>query len=398
MAEKPKIDLKARLGKAQVGSGIPAPAAPVVPGMGRGYGSVGPPALSSAAPPPAVGGFGAAPGKQSPGGQVGVPMPPFGGSTAPSTDAFGARVAASPIARPSGPATFKIELDEETMRAARRGGKRAGILATITAVGGLGLGFAWGSRSSDAKVAQGALIGAQELIGTIDKSQEKIKELGEKIKMAVTDLKNKKYPEAFAVELGGLAIPFGADKLANPNIVRFNSATTQMLFKYANDVEALNDRKDALKNLFSAQKKALMDALGAASNPKVSWSVFIQKSPAHGPVAVLAGLGPTDGFGYRDSWPGRFKISNGRELVDADRFNGGEKDLYSTEKRINVIPLDPDSVANSFPTDILSRITSELAKTETILTGTGRPGDDNEQGVLTKGDQLLVALRKIGQK
>ena len=58
-----------------------------------------------------------------------------------------------------------------------------------------------------------------------------------------------------------------------------------MLFKYANDVEALNDRKDALKNLFSAQKKPLMDALGAASNPKVGWSVFIQKSPAHGPVA-----------------------------------------------------------------------------------------------------------------
>ena len=399
MAEKPKIDLKARLGKAQVGSGVPVPAAPVVPGMGRGFGSVAPAGVGSASPGPAPGGFGAAPGMQVPAAQGGVPMPPFGSSSAPSTDAFGARVAASPVARASaGPATYKIELDEETMRAARRGGKRAGILATITAMGGLGLGFAWGSRSSDAKVAQGALIGAQDLIGTIDKSQGKIKELGERIKAAVTDLKNKKYPEAFAVELGGLAIPFGADKLANPNIVRFNSATTQMLFKYANDVEALNDRKDALKNLFSAQKKALIDALGAANNPKVSWSVFIQKSPAHGPVAVLAGIGPTDAFGYKDSWPGKVKISNGRELVEADRFNGGEKDLYSTEKRISVIPLDPDSVANSFPTDILSRITSELAKTETILSGTGTPGDDNEQGVLTKGDQLLTALRKIGQK
>src|SRR6185436_4246922 len=123
MAEKPKIDLKARLGKAQVGSGNPTPAvAPVVPGMGRGYGSAGPPGFSSTTPPAAAGGFGAAPAMQSPGGQVGVPMPPFGGSSAPSTDAFGARVAPSPIARTAGPATFKIELDEETMRAARRGG------------------------------------------------------------------------------------------------------------------------------------------------------------------------------------------------------------------------------------------------------------------------------------
>jgi len=41
MAEKPKIDLKARLGKAQVGAGAPVPTAtPVVPGIGRSQSSV----------------------------------------------------------------------------------------------------------------------------------------------------------------------------------------------------------------------------------------------------------------------------------------------------------------------------------------------------------------------
>jgi hypothetical protein len=171
-----------------------------------------------------------------------------------------------------------------------------------------------------------------------------------------------------------------------------------MLFDYTGDVEALNDRKDALKNLFSAQKAAIQAAIGAASNPKVSWSVFVQKSPAHGPVAVLASISPTDAFSYKDAWPGKFKISNGRELVDAERYNAGDVFTANPDKKIIALPIDPDSVASSFPTDVLSRITSELAKTSTILQGTGTPGDDNENGIIKKGDTLLVALRKIGQK
>jgi hypothetical protein len=381
MAEKPKIDLKARLGKAQVGAGVPAPAAPVVPGMGRSFGSVPAPAAGSA--PPQAGG--------------GVPMPPFGGAASPTTDAFGARVAPS-LRAPAQPATIKIELDEETVRAARRGGKRATILGTITLFIGLAVGWAWGNRSADAKVAQGALMGAQDLIGDIDKSQAKIKELADKIAAAVNDLKNKKYPEAFANDLGGLSIPFGPDKLAGRNIGRFDPRTVSMLFDYTGDVEALNDRKDALKNLFSAQKTAIQAAIGAASNPKVSWSIFVQKSPAHGPVAVLASIGPTDAFSYKDAWPGKFKISNGRELVEAERYNAGDVFTANPDKKIIALPVDPDSVASSFPTDILSRITSELAKTGTILQGTGTPGDDNENGVIKKGETLLVALRKIGQK
>jgi len=321
-------------------------------------------------------------------------MPPFGGGGA-QTDPFGARVAGSHASR-AAPSTIKIELDEATMRAAQRGGKRSAILATITALGGLGLGFAWGGRSADAKGASFALQGAQDLIVDIDKSQGKIKDLEGKIAAAVKDLKDKKYPDAFANDLGGLSIPFGADKLAGRNIGRLEPKTLTMLFNYTNDVEALNDRKDALKNLFSAQKPAIQSALGAAGNPKVGWSVFIQKSPAHGPVAVLAAINPADSFGYKDSWPGRFKISNGRELVDTDRYTAG--DVVSSEKNIKAIPLDPDSVTSSFPSDILARITSELAKTDAVLTGNGTPGDDNETGILQKGDELLKALRKVGQR
>jgi len=325
---------------------------------------------------------------------LGVPTPPFGGGSRPTADPFGAPVAASPIARPA-PTTIKIELDEETMRAARKGGKRAGILGTITLLIGLVVGAAAGERYTNSKGNDIAVQGAQELVGDIEKSQAKIKDLTDKIAAAVKDLQAKKFPESFASDLGGLSIPFGADKLAGRNIGRFDGRTLSMLFHYTNDVEALNDRKDALRNLFTGQKKAIVDAMATAQSPKVSWSVLVQRNPAHGPVATLAAI--TDAFVFKDAnWPNKFKITTGREVVETDRYQGG--DVTTTDRRIVAVPIDPDSVANAFPSDVLQRITSELMKTSGVLSGSGQPGADDETGVVKKGEQLLAALKKIGAK
>jgi hypothetical protein len=394
--KKPKIDLKARLGKG-AGGGTPAavPTASFSSMPPPQIGSAAPPAMGGSIPPPQVG---AVPRGMAPVGG-GVPAPPFGGQQAPveTTDAFGQRVAASAVR--AAPTTFKIELDAETVAAAQRGGKRATILGAVTLLLGLGVGFAWGGSSANNKGANAALQGAQELITEIDQSQAKIKEMADKIGGAVKSMKEKKFPGSFANDLGGLSIPFGPDKLAGRNIGRFDPRTLSMLFGYASDVESLNTRKDALKNLFTGQKKAIEDALGAGTSPKVAWTVFIQKSPAHGPVGVIAAINPAEAFAYKDAkWPESFKISTGRELVQTERFQGGKDSPFSTEKKVFAIPLDPDSVSTSFPTDILGRITSELAKTEGIMTGSGAPGEDDEQGILKKGEQLLIALKKIGAK
>jgi hypothetical protein len=394
--KKPKIDLKARLGKgAAAGGGAPA----AMPAATSSLSSMPPPQVGSVSPPP----LGSIPPPQVaaiprgvPQVSAGVPAPPFGGpAAAPAVteDAFGQRVVA-PAVR-AAPQTFKIELDAETVAAAQKGGKRAAITGTIAAIAGLAVGFAWGGMSVNSKGATAAVQGAQELIGEIDGSQAKIKEMAEKIGGAVKSMKEKKFPESFANDLGGLSIPFGPDKLAGRNIGRFDPRTLSMLFSYASDVEALNTRKDALKNLFTAQKKPIQEALGAGTSPKVSWTVFIQKSPAHGPVGVIAPINPAEAFAYKDAkWPDSFKIATGREMVQTDRYQ--QKDVFSSDKKILAIPLDPDSVSSAFPTDILGRITGELAKTEAILTGSGAPGEDDEQGILKKGEQLLIALKKIG--
>ena len=395
--KKPKIDLKARLGKGAAAGGgtpvgVPAATSSLSSMPPPQIGSVAPPAIGSI-PPPQV----AAVPRGMPTVPGGVPAPPFGGAAAApqeSTDAFGARVAAPVRAAPT---TFKIELDAETVAAAQKGGKRATILSAITLLLGLAVGFAWGGSSANNKGANAALQGASELITEIDQSQAKVKEMSDKIGAAVKSLKEKKFPASFANDLGGLSIPFGPDKLAGRSIGRFDPRTLSMLFSYASDVDALNTRKDALKNLFSAQKKAIEDALGAGTNPKVAWTVFIQKSPAHGPVGFIAAMNPAEAFAYKEAkWPESFKISNGRELVQTDRYQG--KDVISTDKKIVAVPLDPDSVSASFPTDVLGRITGELAKTDDIMSGSGAPGSDDEQGILKKGEQLLIALRKIGAK
>src|SRR5262249_51643423 len=158
-------------------------------------------------------------------------------------------------------------------------------------------------------------------------------ELTDKIGAAVKDLKERKFPESFAADLGGLSIPFGADKLAGRNIGRFDGRTLQMLFNYTSDVEALNDRKDALRNLFTGLKKLIADSLATATNPKVAWTVLVQRNPK-GPVAVLAAVNGADAFPFKDAgWPARFKVASGpgRELVDTERYMGG--DVTSNDRK-----------------------------------------------------------------
>lgn len=369
--KKPKIDLKARLGKAQPAANATAD------------GITAPTGAPSVVPTP------------------GVPVPGFGqqpaAPAAPAVDGSDPFASSSATQAYAAPATIKIEMGEDVVAGQARASKKAAVVSAIVGVVGLGIGFAWGGRSSDAHGAQVAVEGAKQIAGDVEKSQAKIKELSEKIGAAIKDLKASKFPDAFANDLGGITIPFGADKLAGRNVGRFQPALLRTLFAYSSDIESLNDRKDALKNLFGGQKAAIGDALAAAANPKVSWVVFVQKS-AHGPLASLAPVNPKEAFAYSEAnWPAKFKISTGRELVDVERYATG--DVVSTDpaKKILVVPVAPDSIATSFPNDVVMRISSELSKTAKVLGGgsSGSPDDDDE-GVIKEGERLLTELKKIG--
>lgn len=392
MAEekKPKIDLKARLGKSTAAAGsTPGVPAPVVP-----------PSAAGVIPPPAVG-----PSAISPGG---VPVPPFATPSQAQveqpaaiavdpSDPFGA--VAAPAARTQ-PAEIKLELGEELVLAQKKAsGKKAMVMAGLVGVVTLAIGYAVGTQSQQSAGAKIAVQGAQDLISDIEQSQAKIKELDEKIAAAIESIKERKFPESFATDLGGISIPFGADKLAGRNIGRFPGSTMQLLLNYTSQVEALNERKDALRSLFTGQKAAISEALASVDEPKVKFNVIVQRDPSKGPIAVLAPVNPADAWTVKsETWPTSYKISTGRDLVEVERWSG-KGDVITAGAKVVALPVEPGSVATAFPNDVVLRIQSELMKTGTILQGrTGGLPDEEEAGVLQRGEMLINALKKIGAK
>lgn len=400
MAEekKPKIDLKARLGRTAPGgaaTGIPAP--------------VVPPSAAGAIPPPAVGPSGGVipPPVVGPSGvpaPTGVPIPPFAAASQPEqpaqpavdpSDPFAA-AAAAPAAQVQ-PAEIKLDIGDDLIRAQKKaGGMRTVIVAGLVGVVTLGIGYTIGSQSEQSAGAQIAVRGAEELIGDIEQSQERIKELNEKIDAAIASIKERKFPETFAADLGGISIPFGPDQLAGRNIGRFPGPTLNLLLGYTSQVQALNERKDALRSLFTGQKAAITEALSSVDDPKIKFNIIVQRDPDKGPLAILAPVNGEDAWSAKaETWPASYKISTGKELVDVERWMG-RGDVISTNKVVG-LPVEPGSIAQAFPNDVVMRIQSELMKTGTILAGrTGGLPDEDEAGVLSRGEMLIEQLKKIG--
>src|SRR5690348_8957319 len=176
---KPKIDLKARLGKKTMstpGASVPPPMA-AQPGGAVPGGALPRP---QAAPMPQ-------PMRSSPSG---VPAPPFTPSGAPKPSPSAAPYASMPQqsapiqARPT-----EIRVDMDEVRAAQRSGRgKVMVLALVTAFVGGFVGFAFGGGAERGKGAQAAIAGAQELVKEVEDSNKQITDLADTIKSAQTKL------------------------------------------------------------------------------------------------------------------------------------------------------------------------------------------------------------------
>src|SRR5690349_3544424 len=152
--KKPKIDLKARLGKKTVG-------AAAVPG-----GSVPPPV--GIPKPPAMGG--PSPSHPAPRPSQ-APYPGGGGYAAAATaGAYGGSPSGyAPAAAAPRPAPLRIEIGEEEVREGQRRQRGRFMMLTLIVSGIFGaLGFAFGSRVEAGKGANAALEGAKDLIKDIE--------------------------------------------------------------------------------------------------------------------------------------------------------------------------------------------------------------------------------------
>jgi hypothetical protein len=367
--KKPKIDLKARLGKKTVSA----------PATGPG-GSI---------PPPA--------GIPRPSG-VGIPAPPFQQThtsrPAPMVDASNPYGAMEPSVAPRAePATIRIEMGDDVMRAQKGGKTKVLVLAIITAAIGGFIGFTLGGGAERAKGQDAALQGAQDLTKDVQAANAKIEELANVLKSAKEKLGKGKFPEEEVSKLGALNIPFDGTNLSGKGIGRFKSDVLNMLIQFASASTEANDQKEKIQNVLNRNKKGVQEFLDGQTKPVIRWSVMVSGTP-FGPIASMQPV-PTPFLVQSDDkkpWPESFKVMADKKEVTVKRYLKGEA---ATEEP-TFIPVDPGTQTLVCPNDTLFSIRRELSGMEEVLRGNPTPGEE-KTGLLEQGQNLLKKLKDIGK-
>ena len=386
--QKPKIDLKARLGKKPMSSPMSAPVAAggstVPPPVGAG---VGPAAAAPAAMPAPT--YTSSPRPVTPSG---VPAPPFtnrppGAPAADPTNPYGA-VAPAAAAPARAPQAIRIELGEEVMEARRSGRKKVAVLAAITALIGGFIGFTVGGGAERAKGAASAVAGAQELIKEIDKANAEVTKLADTLKAAKEKLVKGQYPEQEVSQLGAINIPFSGTNLAGKGIGRFQPEVLSMLIQYSTTATEANDQKEKLQSVLSGAKKGLLELLEQKEKPQVRWSAVINDGPG-GPWVSMTPV-PTP-FAARERWPNELKIGPAGKQREYSRFKGGKVGNG------DFLPVDPSTQTAVCPSDVIFKLRRELNDLETVLRGDPTPGQD-KVGLIEAGQKLTQKLKQIGRE
>jgi hypothetical protein len=417
VAEKPKIDLKARLGrKSGAPEGLPGPGAPGPSPFGAPPGSV--------APPPG-GGFGAQPTSGYPGAMAPSGMPPSGAqpgmggpmqpqvqrpqmpapgfgarpapaSSIPAPPGFGPKPVQQPapaaapvpmqVAQPARPAAIRLEMGEEVVEARRAGRSKILVLVAGVAAVALGIGYGVGGLAEANKGAEAAMAGSKALIVEIGEANAKVTEMSELLKKAANSLKGGKYPSAEMEALGGLEIPFDGTNLMNKGVGRFNQTATTMLFQYSTQIANAKDQKDKVRRLFGGMKSSWEANLASKAKPTVRWGVTVASVGGSGPMAAVA---PIKSFPATEKWPSDIEGADGKKK---SRYDGGDP----TKGDGFIIPVDPATEASVCPESPINiRLMAALLDTARDLSGDNTPGQE-VAGVVDTGNKLIDQLKKIG--
>jgi hypothetical protein len=367
--KKPKIDLKARLGKKTVSA----------PATGPG-GSI---------PPPA--------GIPKPSG-VGIPAPPFQSPSqtsrpAPMVDASNPYGAMQPSVAPRAePAAIRIEMSDDVMRAQKGGRTKVLVLAIVTAVLGGFVGFTLGGASERGKGTDAAMEGAKDLTKDIEAANKKIEELADVLKTAKEKLGKAEFPEAEVSKLGALTIPFNGTNLSGKGIGRFKSDVLNGLVTFATASAEANDQKEKIQSVLSRNKKGVLEFLDGQKNPVVRWSVIVGGSPL-GPIASMQPV-PTPFLIQspdKKAWPESFELMEDKKKVVVKRYTKGD----AATDDPTYIPVDPSTQTLVCPNDVLFSIRRELSGMEEVLRGNPTPGEE-KVGLLEQGQTLVKRLKQIG--
>jgi hypothetical protein len=399
MAEekKRKIDLKARLGKTGVNpvaqvpppaAGIPVPAAGV-PG--------GPPPSR----PPPQGGLPVPPGVP-----IGPP-PAFGKAPGAGLDPSNPLAAAvAPPYRAPAPAPAqpqRIEVDELSLQEARKGARKQGLIAGLLAAVVFGVvGFIAGGAQETNKARQRSVADAKSLAGDVEQARVQLKSVSDKLEAGRDQLRQRKFPDELARELGGINVDFDGRKLAGVRFSGYPQETTTNLIEFITGVQEVNDRKSALAGILARLQKPLSEQFSAGAKTNISHVVLLGKrDPSGNHFALLAPLTtPIEVSNPAQiSLPAELTASDptaGGANVSAPPYKGG-----SVDKGAAVYVL-PKSVEAAFPSESAGQVPMLVGQLNRLITdikgedqGTEDIVRDSKAGLLERAEKLVVGLNKV---
>ena len=410
MAEekKPKIDLKARLGKGAGGAtppppvaGIPVPAVPSA-GAGAAAGMGGVPQSSPSGSPGAHGGLPVPPGIP-----VGPP-PAFGrmGGAAidPSNPLAAAATPYRAPAPPPPPQPQRIEVDEMAVHEARKGARKQGLIAGLVAAAVLGaIGYIAGGAVETNKGRQKSVGDAKSLATDVAKSRDQLKTIADKVEAGKNSLlKDKKFPDTLAKELGGINVDFDGNKLAGVRFSGFPQETTSTLIEYITLVQTLNDRKTAIIGLLQRLQKPITEQLTSGQKTTINYVVlFGKQDPSRNPFALLAPLQkPIEAANPTAiALPPEFTATDPltRQNLSVPKYTKGDLDKPSA---VYVLPKSIEAACPSETSGSIAQLGSQLSRVLTDIRGEqAAPGGDvvteSKPGLTDRAEKLVTSLNRV---
>ena len=399
--KKPKIDLKARLGKTAVGGAqapVPMPGQSAPPGMANSP-SMG---QRPSAIPPGMGGV--------PGVPVGPP-PPFASSPAGALGAIDQSNPLSAVAnayRPqpvsvAAPQPQRIEVDEMAVHEARKGANKRGFVVAIIVgllFGAVGVVAGQGMESGNAR--KKSQNDARELADNVTKAKATMTTLTEKMEAGRNALvKDRKFPDTLAKDLGGLNVDFDGTQLAGRRFSGFPQDTTAGLVDFITSVQALNDRKNLIQGLLNKLQKPLTEQLNAPQGQTtISYVAVISKDPAGNPSALIAGLSQPITFTPPNvTLPSEFAFSDplGSGNAKLARYTGGD-----VAAKPGAVYINPKTFEKACPSETAgqsAQLAAQIGNVIRDIKGEGAGAqdivNDSKPGLLERADKLLVGLQKV---
>jgi hypothetical protein len=418
MAEerKPKIDLKARLGK------TPGPP-PVSPSPGGGMGVPGPsrpgsvPVPRAAVPAVGVQAVGAPMGgaplpAPSPVGS-GLPGVPIGtaayGTAAPAIDPSNPLAAVATPYRAPAPAAppqlARIEVDELAVQQASKSAAKKGFAAgAILALVLGGVGYVAGGASEQGAGRAKSKADAVELSANVTKARDTLKTLGDKLEAGSRSLlQERKFPDTLSKDLGGLNVDFDGTQLAGRRFSGFPQETTRNLVEFITAVQSVNDRKLLIITLLDRLQKPITEQLAIpAGQVKVSYVVAVDRDPSGNLAAFLSPLSaPIPVTAQNIALPPKFVFANpgGQGNTELPRYGGG--DIATKPAAIYVVPKTFDTACPSAQAGQIGQLGAQIGEFVHSIQGEGAAPagqdvvQDSKPGLLERAQKLVDQLNKI---